>query len=114
MRWLERRDGGRGRLCFVDIAAPSYRPEDHAGITYRQAMATIHGIGADGEVLSGLAVFRRAYQLVERGWIYAPSTWPLLRGLCDRLYSLWAGWRLRLTGRPSLDQLCDERCRIPS
>ena len=36
-------------------------------------------------------------------------------GLFPGLYRLWAAGRLRLTRRPSLDQLCDERagrCRI--
>lgn len=33
---LKRRDEGKGRIYFVDIDAPDYRPEDNAGITYEQ------------------------------------------------------------------------------
>ena len=33
---LRRRDAGVGRIRFVDIADPSYRPEDNAGISYEQ------------------------------------------------------------------------------
>ena len=33
--------------------------------------------------------------------------------LVEQAYAFWAGWRLRLTGRPSLDQLCQQRCRLP-
>lgn len=101
------------RLAFVDIDDPAYDPAAHAGITYREAMGRIHAVAADGSVLQDVEVFRRAYQLVGLGWLYAPTTWPLLRPLVDRLYALWAGARLQLTRRPDLEALCAlrlERC----
>jgi predicted DCC family thiol-disulfide oxidoreductase YuxK len=97
------------RLAFIDIDAPDYDPARHGGIGYRQAMGRIHAIGGDGTVLCDVAVFRRAYDLVGLGWLYAPTRWPLLGPTIDGLYGLWASLRLRLTGRPSLDQLCDLR-----
>lgn len=101
------------QLAFVDIDDPTYDPSAHAGISYRVAMGRIHAIAADGTVLQDVEVFRRAYQLVGLGWLYAPTRWPLLRPLVNRLYSLWAAARLRLTRRPDLDSLCalrSERC----
>ncbi|MFN7898777.1 MAG: thiol-disulfide oxidoreductase DCC family protein [Synechococcaceae cyanobacterium] len=106
---LRRRDGRQGRLAFVDIDAPDYDASRHAGITYRQAMGRIHAIAADGTVLCDLDVFRRAYQLVDLGWLYAPTQWPLLRPLADAAYGFWARRRLGWTGRPELDQLCRDR-----
>ena len=97
------------QLAFVDINADDYRPEAYAGISYRQAMGRIHALTADGSVLRDVAVFRAAYRLIGLGWLYAPSAWPGLRQLADGLYGLWAHWRLPLTGRPDLDQLCS--CR---
>ena len=76
-------------------------------------MGRIHAITAEGKVLRDVAVFREAYRLVGLGWLYAPTAWPLLGPLVEQAYALWAGWRLRLTGRPSLDQLCQQRCRLP-
>jgi predicted DCC family thiol-disulfide oxidoreductase YuxK len=99
------------RLAFVDINDPGYDPEAHAGVDYRAAMGRIHAISGEGEVLRDVAVFRRAYALIGLGWLYAPSAWPGLRQLADAAYGLWARWRLRLTGRPSLEQLCSDRCR---
>ena len=64
---------------------------------------------AHGTVLTDVAVFRAAYRQIGLGWLYAPSGWPVLRQLSDGLYGLWARWRLAVTGRPSLDQLCS--CR---
>ncbi|MFM2080235.1 MAG: hypothetical protein RLZZ124_1284 [Cyanobacteriota bacterium] len=101
--------GDQPRLGFVDINADDYAPERHGGISYREAMGRIHAISADGTVLRDVAVFRAAYRLIGLGWLYAPSAWPGLRQLADALYGLWARWRLPLTRRPSLDQLCS--CR---
>ena len=113
VRFLERRDRrcnpGAGRLAFVDIDAADYDPARHGGIGYREAMGRIHAIAADGSVLVDVAVFRQAYALIGLGWLYAPSGWPGLKQLADGMYGLWARWRLPLTRRPDLDQLC--RCR---
>jgi predicted DCC family thiol-disulfide oxidoreductase YuxK len=96
------------RLAFVDIDATDYDPAAHGGISYRQAMGRIHALGADGQILRDVAVFRAAYQLIGLGWLYAPSRWPGLATLANAAYGLWARWRLALTGRPSLEELC--RC----
>lgn len=101
-------------LAFVDINASDYDPALHQGISYREAMGRIHAIEADGTVLRDVAVFRAAYQLIDLGWLYAPSAWPGLNQLSHGLYSLWARWRLPLTRRPSLDQLCSCRSETPA
>lgn len=110
---LRRRDQrlqpGAPRLAFVDIDALDYNPAAHGGITYREAMGRIHGLRADGTVLRDVEVFREAYRLVGLGWLYAPTAWPLLRPVVDGAYGFWARWRLPMTGRPELDQLCS--CR---
>ena len=98
------------RIAFVDINASDYSPEQHQGISYRQAMGRIHAIQGNGTVLRDVAVFREAYRLIGLGWLYAPTAWPVIRPLADWAYGLWAQWRLALTGRPNLDQLC--YCRL--
>lgn len=119
VRYLERRDRAHNRpepqLAFIDVDADDYDPAAHGGISYREAMGRIHAISADGTVLRDVAVFRRAYQLVGLGWLYAPTGWPGIAQLADGAYAIWARWRLVLTRRPSLDQLCDGRdgrCRM--
>ena len=119
--FLRRRDErlhpGAPQLAFVDIDDPAYAPSAHAGIGYREAMGRIHAVTADGTVLRDVTVFRRAYQLVGLGWLYAPTRWPLLGPLVDHLYGLWAAARLRLTRRPDLDALCalrEQRCATGS
>ncbi len=101
--------GDQPRLAFVDIDQADYDAARYQGVSYRQAMGRIHGIEANGLVLRDLAVFRRAYELIGLGWLYAPTRWPLVGALAEAAYGLWARWRLRLTGRPGLDVLCAAR-----
>ena len=96
-------------MFFVDIDSPDYNPDLYSGISYREAMGRIHAITSSGEVLKDVRVFRDAYRLVGLGWVYAPTTWPVLGLLVDEAYRLWARWRLPFTRRPSLDQLCKLR-----
>lgn len=110
--FLRRRDQHK-RLAFVDVDAADYKPEAWAGISYRQAMARIHAIRPDGTVLTNVAVFREAYRLIGLGWLYTPTTWPVLGSAVDAAYGIWARFRLALTGRPSLDRLCQDRCQRP-
>ena len=99
-------------IAFVDIDSPEYNPDLYSGISYREAMGRIHAIASSGEVLKDIQVFREAYRLVGMGWVYAPTTWPVLGPLIDETYRLWARWRLPFTRRPSLDQLCRSREKI--
>ncbi len=103
--FLRSKDGSKF-ISFVDINSPSYKPEFFRDISYREAMGRIHAIKASGEVLKDVQVFREAYRIVGLGWIYAPTTWPVLGPIVDQLYEFWARRRLNLTNRPSLDQLC--------
>ena len=103
------RHGEQLKLAFVDIDQPEYNPDSYAGISYREAMGRIHAIDASGAVLRDVEVFRRAYELIGLGWLYAPTQWPLLRPLTNLAYGIWANMRLRITGRPSLESLCHER-----
>ena len=96
-------------ISFVDIDTPDYNPEFYKGISYRDAMGRIHAITSSGRVVKDVEVFREAYRLVGLGWIYAPTTWPILGPLADNLYDFWARWRLTFTRRPSLAQLCKRR-----
>jgi len=109
VNFLKQRDGGRGRVVFVDIAGDDYQPEAHGGIDYETAMGRIHAVLPDGSVVKNVEVFRRVYAVLGMGWIYAATGWPLIGPLVDWLYELWADWRLRLTGRPDLATLAAER-----
>lgn len=107
---LSRLDRGRGRLVLIDITAPDFNAAAH-GCTMDGLMGTIHGRREDGSLVTGMEVFRRAYAAVGWGWLLAPTGWPVLRPVFDRLYSWFAKRRLKLTRR--VDTACDDgRCRV--
>lgn len=95
--FLLRLDRGRGRIIVKDLVDPGTDPECF-GCSLEQAMREIHGVLPDGRVVTGMEVFRRAYAAVGLGWLLAPTAWPGLRALFDRLYSLVARHRMRLFG----------------
>ncbi len=100
IRFLERRDRGRGRIQFEDIANPSFDPGVW-GLDDQRVMARIHGVLPNGAVIEGVEVFRHAYAAVGLGWLVAPTRWPGLRRLADLAYRIFARNRLRWTGRAS-------------
>ena len=74
--FLRARDDGRGRLDLVDIASDAYDPRANRGVDFETAMATIHGITPEGDIITGIEVFERAYAAVGLGWVYAFASTP--------------------------------------
>jgi predicted DCC family thiol-disulfide oxidoreductase YuxK len=110
IRMLERLDRGRGCVDFEDISQPAFDPVIY-GLDAEQVMARIHGVLPDGSVIEGLEVFRRVYAAVGLGWLLAPTRWPLLRGISEAGYRIFAQNRLRWTGRAAD---CESgRCQLP-
>ena len=74
-----------------------------------QAMKRIHGILPDGTVITNIEVFRRCYEAVGLGWLYAITKYYPFGPIANTAYELWASYRLRLTGRSDLAILLEER-----
>jgi len=111
VNFLQKRDAGRGLVAFVDIADDGYTAEANGGVDFETAMGRIHAILPDGTVVKNVEVFRRVYEVLGIGWIYAITKLPIVGWLADALYELWADWRLGLTGRPDLATIVVERQR---
>lgn len=109
VNFLRKRDAGRGRVIFVDIADDDYNPEAHGGVDFETAMGRIHAVLPDGTVIKNIEVFRRVYEVLGMGWIYAATKLPVIGWIVDALYEIWADWRLALTGRPDLATIIAER-----
>ncbi len=102
VNFLQKKDAGRGLVAFVDIADDSYKSEDNGNIDFETAMGRIHAVLPDGTVVKNVEVFRRVYEALGMGWVYAITKLPIIGSLADTLYGIWANWRLKLTGRPDL------------
>ncbi len=106
--WLSRRDR-HGRLRFVDIAADGFDPAVY-GKTLAELMSSIHAVTHDGETVTGVEVFRRAYRAIGLGWLVAPTAWPVLRPIFDHLYRVFA--RIRPILQPRREDCDTGRCRV--
>lgn len=109
---LSRLDKGRGRLALVDIAAPDFDAGAY-GRTQDDLMRSIHALCVDGSMVTGMEVFRRAYAAVGWGWLWAPTGWPGVRWVFDRLYSVFARVRPYLRRGEKAGACEADRCRAP-
>lgn len=109
--FLRRKDAGRGKLDLVDIASARYDPSANRGIEFATAMSTIHGIRPNGDIITGVEVFERAYAAVGLGWVYAFAKVPALLAAANKAYDFWAERRMEVTGRGSLTEVLELRRR---
>ena len=109
VNFLLKKDANRGIIKFVDIAKSDYSPEENLDIDFATAMGRIHAITSDGEIIRNVEAFRRVYEELGMGYIYAITKLPIVGAIANFVYGIWADWRLRLTGRPSLETLIKER-----
>lgn len=118
VNFLKKKDADRGIVSFVDIADPAYDPAANAGLDYATAMGRIHAIEADGSVVQDVRVFRRVYEELGMGWVYAVTKVPAVEAVANRVYGVWARGRLALTGRGSMEEVmaargeCEDSCKI--
>lgn len=94
---------------MTDLECPSYNPNDacNGGVSYEKGMAAIHAVTADGQVIQGVPVFSSAYQLVELGWLFKCTEWPILKDLFIWGYELFAKYRTNFTRGSNLDDLVE-------
>ncbi|KAF5833143.1 hypothetical protein DUNSADRAFT_10662 [Dunaliella salina] len=95
---LERKDCGRGAVCFVNIADSTYDPSRHMGITYEEAMDTIHAIRSSGEVLKDTDALKALFNEVGLDWVVKLTELPIIAGLVNILYKDLSASRLNLGG----------------
>lgn len=95
-------------LAFVDIAGPDF-DDDAFGVDFETAMRTIHGVLPDGSLVTGVRVFRLAYEAVGLGWVYAVIQYKPVFWLAERIYSVWANYRMQITGRDTLEAIVRAR-----
>ncbi len=109
VNFLMKRDAGRGLVAFVDIAADDYNPQVNGGVDYETAMGRIHAVLPEGTLVKNVEVFRRVYETLGMGWVYAATKLPIVGAIANFIYGIWADLRLSLTGRPSLATIVQQR-----
>ena len=108
--FLKKRDS-TNKIKFVDINNVDYKPQFFKNISYEDAMSNLHGILENGETIKGLDVLAYSYELVGLGWVYYPVKIQVLSRIFKFIYKYWAKYRLQITGRSNIEQLCNSKCK---
>lgn len=66
-------------------------------------MERIHAILPDGTIVRDVEVFRRLYEAVGLGWVYAITKNPTVLAAANAVYGVWAKYRTQITGREALE-----------
>lgn len=111
--FLRRRDerlhGSAAMLKFTDLESDDYDGEDPANgrIDYETGMKAMHGVTPEGKVIVGVPVFHLAYKHVGLGWLLAVTNVPILKGIFDLGYDIFAAYRTRVTRGQSVPELVE-------
>ncbi|XP_052089366.1 uncharacterized protein LOC127726066 [Mytilus californianus] len=108
---------------FVDIAVGEYKPDDHLGITYSQAMGKMHVIVTHAnnteshskpevtKIYDSMEGMKVMYNAVGLTWLSKLLSYPGVKETSDRFYRWFAVNRYRMTGRDK-EECESERCNI--
>eukprot|EP00440_Ansanella_granifera_P009475 gb/GFBE01010268.1/.p1 GENE.gb/GFBE01010268.1/~~gb/GFBE01010268.1/.p1 ORF type:complete len:390 (+),score=87.90 gb/GFBE01010268.1/:1-1170(+) len=92
----------QGLVKLTDLHAPDYDPALCGGVVFEDGMRHIHAVTREGEVITGMDVFRRIYSIVGMQWVYDITTLPVVGEFFDWLYDRVAEYRLRWAGREDI------------
>jgi predicted DCC family thiol-disulfide oxidoreductase YuxK len=88
-------------LAMIDIAAPAF--DAHAWpVSVADMNTSIQVRLPDGTWQNGMVATRYLYRAVGRGWMLAPTGWPLLARAFDRCYAWFARHRIAISVRLGL------------
>ncbi|MFC3025385.1 thiol-disulfide oxidoreductase DCC family protein [Vibrio zhugei] len=94
MDQLRKRDTQQ-RLHLVDLHSDEFA--QFPDIDPVAASEILHAVDQQGRLLLGLDAVHKAWQMVGKGWVYAPLRWPLIRPVADWCYLFFARHRYRIS-----------------
>ncbi|CAK9177324.1 unnamed protein product [Ilex paraguariensis] len=72
--------------------------DGECSLCMREVMGRIHAILSDGAVVKNVEAFRKLYEAVGLGWVYAITKYKPVATIADVVYGVWAKYRLQITG----------------
>lgn len=97
------------KIRLTDLQSPDYDPADHGNVQFSEGMRKIRAVLPDQTVVMGVEVFRKTYEAIGLGWVFALTKLPFIGKFADNCYDLWAEHRLKLTGKGDLAQVLKDR-----
>lgn len=104
IRWVQSRDH-HNRIEAIDIESPNFDASAYH-LDQQDLRGRIHAICPNGQVVTGVEVFRQIYAKLGMSWLIQWTRLPGARQASDAAYRWFARNRYRLTGRkqPSCDE----------
>ena len=111
VKFIRRRDEKReNSIEFIDITEPGFTAENY-GFTLQEAVASMHGLDAQGKIITGVEVFRQMYAAVGLGWVLSFTRLPIIRNLANLSYKIFAYFRPRFSSfKPA--ECATESCEL--
>ena len=110
MQHLDKLDRAN-KLHFFDIHNERLH-ELHPEIEFDKANRFLHGKLDSGQLLYGLDVTHRAWNMVGKGMWVAPLRWFWLKPIADKVYLGFAKHRFRISRLLTGQQRCEQSCDI--
>lgn len=95
MSYLKKRDKNN-LISFVDISSPEFDPKKY-NKSNDDFMKQIHARLPSGEIITGMEVFRQAYNRVGYGWLLFPTKLPVIKQIADLCYAIFAKNRMKIS-----------------
>ncbi|MDA0149853.1 thiol-disulfide oxidoreductase DCC family protein [Vibrio sp. LaRot3] len=109
MQAIRQRDNAN-MIKTVDIYSDEFSA--YPNIDPDEANRILHAVDGDGKLWLGLDAAYRAWDLLGRGWLYAPLRWSLIKPLADKLYLYFANNRYRISYWLTGTSRCGDQCRV--
>ena len=103
INWLRKRTGDR--VHYQDIS-PKVSTDKELPLPRAELMSKIYGKKDDGTLISGVEVFRQLYSAAGFGPLVFMTRLPIIAQLLGLGYSVFARFRLTLTGRKACQGSC--------
>ena len=103
---------GHEKIWFEDISADTFKASNNKGITYDEAMKTIHVIRRDDTIITGMEALTSLYEQVGLGWVFKLAKLPGLSSVADIAYKLISKNRMAIGG--GMDGMSAPPQRLPS
>jgi len=72
-------------------------------------MESMHVIDNKGNIKKGIFAFKPMYDEVGLGKFWTFTQIPILSSISSFAYDQWAKYRMKITGRPPIEQILKER-----
>lgn len=114
MQRLKNRDK-HDYLFQINMGNADFSADDW-GVNLEDLDKALHVLTSEGEWLVGMPAVRHVYQRVGLAWLVAPTEWPLISALMDKIYQTLAPHRVvvsRWIGLSNAQTVCtDEFCEL--